>query len=108
MRVPQDIIDKIVIIIEFRFIIPDGAVAMLGNYQFHVYLRSQQTWRGTLNEVVAQELKHIAIEILRPKEFRTDGKKKGPYKWEELDCTRAEKKWGKFEYFESLATGENK
>ena len=102
MKVPLEIISRITIVIEFRFMIPDGAMATLGNNQFKVYLRSQQTWRSSLNEVVAHELKHVAIEIHRPKEFRTDGKKKGPYKWEELDCTRAENKWGKLDYFEDL------
>lgn len=99
MKVPQEVIDRITILIEFRFMIPDGGMVILGNDKFHIYLRSQQTWRCTLNEVVAHELKHVAIEIKRPKRFRTDGKKRGPYKWEEINCERAERRWGHLEFF---------
>lgn len=105
MKVPQEVVDRITITIEFRYMILDGAMGVLGDNKFIIYLRSQQTWRGTLNEVVAHELKHIAVEILRPKKDRKDGKKKGPYKWEEVNCARAEKRWGKLEYFEPLTTG---
>ena len=106
MKVPQEAIDRIKIVIEFRDMIPHGAMGVEGDNEFRIYLRSFGS-ANTFNETVAHELKHIAIEILKPHKFRTDGKSKGPYKWEELDCTRAEKKWGKLEYFEVLTTGEN-
>ena len=106
MKVSQEVLDGITIVIKFRFMIPDGGTEILEDNKFKIYLRSQKIQRSTLNDIVDLELKHIAIEIRRPHKFRTDGKKKGPYKWEELDCTRAEKKWEKLEYFEVLTTGE--
>ncbi|MDP3697047.1 MAG: hypothetical protein Q8R55_03370 [Candidatus Taylorbacteria bacterium] len=107
MKVPQEIIDKITIVIEFIDMIPDGAMNILGENRFGIYLRTMRA-RHTFNETVAHELKHIAIEVLRPKKYRKDGKKEGPYKWEEVNCVRAEKRWGKLDYFEHLITGENK
>lgn len=104
MKISQDVIDKITIVIEFIDMIPDGAMSVMGENKFGIYLRTMRV-RHTFNETVAHELKHIAIEVLMPKSLRTDGKKKGPYKWEELDCARAEKKWGRLDYFEFLTTG---
>lgn len=101
MKVPQEVIDKIVITVEFIDMIPPGGMTVLGWNKFSIYLRTMRS-RYTLNEIVAHELKHIATEILRPKKDRKDGKKNGPYKWEEVNCARAEKKWGKLEYFERV------
>lgn len=101
MKVPQEAIDKITIVIEFIDMIPDGAMNILGENQFGIYLRTMRV-QHTFNETVAHELKHIAIEVLRPKKDRKDGKKKGPYKWEEVNCARAEKRWGGFDYFRRM------
>lgn len=78
--------------------IPDGGMVLLGENKFGVYLRTMRI-RHTFNETIAHELKHIAIEVLNPHKDRKDGKKKGPYKWEEINCERAEKRWGGLEYF---------
>ena len=101
MRVPQGVLDTVTVVIEFIDMIPDGGMGVLGDNIFGIYLRPMQV-RYTFNETVAHELKHIATEILRPKKDRKDGKKKGPYKWEEVNCGRAEKRWGYLEYFERV------
>lgn len=104
MRVPWEVIDKITIVIEFINMIPDGAMVLLEENKFGIYLRIKRV-RSSFNETVAHELKHVAVEILRPKKDRKDGKKNGPYKWEEVNCNRAEKKWGRLDYFEFLKAG---
>lgn len=107
MKVPQEVIDKMIIVVEFIDMIPDGGTIVFGDNKFGVYLRTMRI-QHTFNETIAHELKHIATEVLKPKKDRKDGKRKGPYKWEEVNCNRAEKIWGKLDYFEFLTTGEDK
>ena len=103
MGVPEYRIGKICIKIEFRFMIPTGAMARISDSRFIIYLREDLLDNySEVHRTVAHELKHIAVSVLKPKELRTDGKKKGPYKWEEVNCARAEKRWGGFEYFKRV------
>ena len=100
MGVPEDIISKIHIRIEFHNMIPTGGMWMINGDHFVICLREDLLDNySEMHRTVAHELKHIAVEILKPHRYRTDGKKKGPYKWEEVNCARAEKRWGGFEYF---------
>ena len=47
MRVPQEVIDKITITIEFRCMIPDGAMGVEGDGKFRIYLRDFRFhWRS--------------------------------------------------------------
>jgi len=99
MGIPEDRLNKISITIRFVNMIPPGGMYVRNDSHFEIYLRENLLDNySNMQKTVAHELKHVAVEILRPKKHRTDGKKKGPYKWEEVNCTRAEKRWGGFEY----------
>ncbi len=100
MRVPPERLAQMTIMVDFRDMIRDGTMQTINENEFIICLRVLRI-KWTLSETVAHELKHIAIEVLSPKRFRKDGKKRGPYKWEEVNCNRAEKRWGKLEYFET-------
>ena len=90
MRVSRDVLDRIVLRIEFRYMVPKGLFVARGEYEFEIYINellldnTQQ-----LNWTTAHELKHLTYEVLKPKRTRTDKKRKGPYKWEEVNCERA-------------------
>ena len=81
--------------------IPDGGMEKIRDYEFLIAVRNFRS-KFTISETVAHELKHIATEILKPKRDRKDGKRKGPYKWEEVNCARAEKRWSNLVYFDEL------
>ena len=100
LGVPEDRLSKICIRLEFLNMIPAGGMVVINTNRFLIALRQNLLDNyGEMQRVVAHELKHIAVEILKPHKLRTDGKKKWPYKWEEVNCARAEKRWGGFEYF---------
>lgn len=110
MGVGRDIIEYMVIIIEVRGMIMQGLYGGRNKNVFRIIIDDHISFsdRSELNKTIAHELKHLATAILMPHSPEDSrciegfyfGKR--PYKWEEINCGRAEKKWGGLEYFERV------
>jgi len=104
MGVPVSLLTKMIIIIEARNMVQSSYGGRSG-CTFLIYLRYGGIERRdspSVNAVIAHELKHIWYDITKPSKQRVmhDGfsTNRRPYRWEELDCRRAEKKYGNAQF----------
>ena len=109
MGVPENIVESMVIIIEIRRMIAKGIYGGMNKNVFRIVIDDHNGFidKVELNKTVAHELKHLAVAVSRQFHLENLNFSGGfyfgrNYKWEELDCRRAEEKWGRLKYFDHL------
>jgi len=103
MNVEQDVLDRMLIVVGFAFIVPLGVFfTRVGNeHTFEIYLNECLLENPErIGRVVAHELKHLATEISKPHTGRPN-RSKGikSLKWEEVNCERAGKRFSSSSFF---------
>jgi len=97
-KIPEQLIERMEIVVEIRDMIPDGGFGGRNNDCFIIYLQVNlfQGQLAELNAVIAHELKHLWYLVMMPNERFECGDgfwiNKRKYRWEEKECRRMEKK----------------
>ncbi|MDP3792154.1 MAG: hypothetical protein Q8Q89_00255 [bacterium] len=106
MGISKDVLEYMVIVVEVRRMIPKGIYGGRNNNVFRIVVDDHVlfTDKPELNKTIAHELKHLATAVSRPHYLENshcvDGFYFGrSYKWEEINCKRAEECWGHLEFF---------
>ena len=98
-KIPEQLIERMEVVVEIRDMIPDGGFGGRNNDRFLIYIHVDffQGKSTELNAVIAHELKHLWYLVMMPSENMLEREggfciNRRNYRWEEKECRRMEKK----------------